>query len=110
MGFHFNHTIQVNSSYKLISKRWEYYILRYQDCNVVPYHATLLLLLGAHLNVQCINTSFWSYYSLKYAMKCEPQGAIHMDTKNVKQLGICGASNAQLQLIASLVIVKRVRI
>lgn len=74
----------------------------------MPYHATLLLFWGAYLNVQCINTSFWSYYLLKYAMKREPQGGIHMDTKNVKHLGICGASNAQLQLIALLVIAKHV--
>jgi hypothetical protein len=36
-----------------------YYRLRYQDRNVVPFHAALLLLWGAHLNVQLICRAAW---------------------------------------------------
>jgi hypothetical protein len=40
------------------TQRWEYYRPRYYDWNVVPYHATLLLLWGAHINIQRITSSY----------------------------------------------------
>jgi hypothetical protein len=46
------------------NQRWEYYRPRHYDRNVVPYHATLLLLWGAHINIQRITSSYWTYYLL----------------------------------------------
>ncbi len=37
-------------------------IQKYEDRNVVPYHASLFLLWGAHLNIQRTTPSYWSYY------------------------------------------------
>lgn len=40
----------------------EYHRPKYEDHNVVPYHASLLLLWGAHLNIQRTTPLYWSYY------------------------------------------------
>ncbi len=58
----------------------------------MPYHYTTLILWGAHMNIQRITSSYWSYYLLKYAMKCEPQGIIKLDDVNVKRLGLIDAT------------------
>ncbi len=42
---------------------------RYCDRNVVPYHPTILLLWGAHMNLQRITNHAWSFYLLKYSLK-----------------------------------------
>ena len=89
-------------------KRWEYYKPRHEDCNVVPYQASLLLVWGAHLNLQRINTTYWSYYLLKYAIKCEPHGLLNLNKKNAERLGLDGASDAQLKLMSSLIIARLV--
>ena len=60
------------------------------------------------MNIQRINTAYWSYYLLKYALKCEPHGPIQLDKTNAERLGIQGASDAQLQLISSLNIAKSI--
>jgi hypothetical protein len=39
-------------------------------------------------------------------MKCEPHGPIHLNKNNAKRSGLQGASEAQLQLISSLIIAK----
>ena len=75
-GFSFKPHVEEKTTYNSETKRWEYYRPRFKDCNVVPYHATLLLVWGAHLNLQRINTTYWLYYLLKYAMKCEPHGPL----------------------------------
>jgi hypothetical protein len=51
---------------------WQYYRPRYEDRNVVLYHCTTLILWGAHMNIQQITSSYWSYYLLKYVLNCEP--------------------------------------
>jgi len=51
------------------------------------YHPTLLLLWGAHLNIICIRSFYWSFYLLKYTMKCEPHGILNLDTKNAQPFG-----------------------
>ena len=81
---------------------------RTEDRSIVAYHASLLLMWGAHMNIQKINTAYWSYYLLKYAMKCEPHGPIQLDKTNAERLGIQGASYVQLQLISSLIIAKSI--
>ena len=72
----------------------------------MPYHATILLLWGAHINLQRVNTACWLYYLLKYAMTSEPYGPIQLDKTNTERLGLQGASNSQLQLISSFIISK----
>ena len=94
------------TTYNVDTRRRDYYRPRNEDRNVVPYHAIILLLWGAHINLQRVNTTYWSYYLLKYAMKCEPHGPIQLDKTNAERLGLQGASNSQLQLISSLIISK----
>ncbi len=52
----------------------------------------LLILWGAYMNIQQITSSHWSYYLLKYAMKCEPQGTIKLDDVSVRSLGLVNAT------------------
>ena len=47
------------------SKRWDYYRPGPEHGWVVPYHAPLLLLWGAHVNVQRITNESWSRYLCK---------------------------------------------
>jgi hypothetical protein len=51
------------------------------------------------MNIQQITSSYWSYYRLKYAMKCEPQGTIKLDDISAKSLGLVDATPLQIQLI-----------
>jgi len=81
-GFPFNAHSKHHSKFNNYMNRWEYYQPRYEDCNVVPYHESLLLLWGVYLNIQCIISSYWSYYLFKYVMKCEPHGTINLNKKN----------------------------
>ncbi len=60
--------------------------------NAVPYHCTTLILWGAHMNIQRIISTYWSYYLLKYAMKCEPQGIIKLDEVSARSLGLVDAT------------------
>jgi hypothetical protein len=41
----------------------------------------LLLFWQAHLNILCIRSSYWSFYLLKFAMKCESHGKFNLNTK-----------------------------
>ena len=104
--FLFNVHNQENSTFNFTSNRWMYYCPHHQDHNIVPYHASLLLLWSAHLNLQRIASMYWSYYLLKYAMKYEPHGAIQLNPKKAVRLELEGASTTQLQLISSLIIAK----
>jgi hypothetical protein len=56
----------------------------HEDLNVVPYHAYLLLVWNAHLDIQFIIFSYWSYYLYKYTMKCESHGTPNLNQKNVE--------------------------
>jgi hypothetical protein len=105
-GFPFASHVEPNSSFNKETNKWEYYRPRYEDWNVVPYHPTLLLLWGAHFNVLHITYSYWSFYLLKYVMKCEPCGTLNLDIKNVERLGLQNASKLQLQLISFFIISK----
>ena len=83
-GFPFPTHSEAKTTYNTESRRWDYYKPRFEDRNVVPYHASILFLWGAHMNIQRINTAYWSYYLLKYAMKCEPHGPIQLDKTNIE--------------------------
>lgn len=61
-----------------------------------------MLLWGAHCNIQKITSTSWSFYVLKYAMKCEPPGKLNLDIEAAKRLGLAGVSNAQLKAISAL--------
>jgi hypothetical protein len=84
--------IEVKLSLNIETNKWEYYTLCYEDQNVVPFHPTLLILCGAHLNIICITSSYWSLYLLKYAMKCKPHGTLNLNKKNVKRFNLQNAS------------------
>ncbi len=75
---------------------------------MVPYHCTTLILWGAHMNIQQITSSYWSYYLLKYVMKCEPQGTIKLDDVNARSLGLVDATPLQPQLISIIITTKLV--
>lgn len=94
------------ASFNPAKSRWEYFCLRKIDRNTVPYHPIVLLLWGAHCNVLRITSSSWSYYVLKYAVKCEPTGRLCLDVEAAKRLGIHGVSDAQLKVIAALTMSK----
>jgi hypothetical protein len=87
---------------------WEYYRPKHCDWNVVLYYATLLLLWGAHINVQRITSSYWSYYLLKYIMKSESYGTLNIDTSNTRRLGLDNMDPVQLQIISTMVTAKLV--
>lgn len=55
--------------YNASTQRWEYFRPRACDQNVVPYHPLVLLYWNAHMNIQRITASAWSFYLLKYACK-----------------------------------------
>jgi hypothetical protein len=48
----FPYDINLDSPVNRSTNRWEYFRLKHCDWNDVPYHFTLLLILGAHLNIQ----------------------------------------------------------
>ncbi len=60
------------------------------------------------MNIQRITSSYWSYYLLKYAMKCEPQGIIKLNDINARSLGLVDATPLQLQLISATITAKHV--
>ncbi len=60
------------------------------------------------MSIQQITSSYWSYYLLKYVMKCEPQGIIKLDDINARSLGLVDATPLQLQLILTTIIAKLV--
>ncbi len=68
------------------------------------YHESLFFLWGAHLNIQRIISSYWSYYIFKYTMKCEPYETLNLNNLNVECLGLQNVSQVQLQFISSLII------
>jgi len=47
-------------------------------------------------------------YLFKYSMKCEPYGALNLNKKKVKCLGLQIVSQMQLQFVSSLIITKLV--
>ncbi|KAG2482459.1 hypothetical protein HYH03_018605 [Edaphochlamys debaryana] len=70
------------------TQAYKYYRPSWPHRNVVPYHPVLALLWGAHMNLQRINSSNWSFYVLKYAMKAEPTGSLRLDPASCVALGL----------------------
>eukprot|EP00951_Prasinocladus_malaysianus_P048892 scaffold663445_cov75-Prasinocladus_malaysianus.AAC.1 len=61
--------------------RYLYFRRGYCDRNVVPYMPDLLLLWGAHCNVQLVTNAAFSRYLLKYALKAEEVGTPNLSTQ-----------------------------
>lgn len=64
-GFPYDINLDSHAKVNISTNRWEYFWLKHCDQNVIPYHPTLFLIWDAHLNIQIITSSFWSYYLLK---------------------------------------------
>lgn len=94
--------------FSLEKLRWTYFRPRYEDRNVVPYHPSVLLLWGAHMNLQRVTSDAWSHYLLKYALKCEPSGNFKIDAQAAKILGLHGLSETQLQAVSAYCLTKPV--
>ncbi|PNH12316.1 ATP-dependent DNA helicase PIF1 [Tetrabaena socialis] len=69
-------------------QKYVYYRPSWAHRNVSPYHPTIALLWGAHINLQRVTSSNWSFYLLKYALKCEPSGDLRLDPASRVLLGL----------------------
>jgi hypothetical protein len=101
-GYPFNAQYSRSNTYDVSSKRWCYYRPGPQHRNVVSYHPSILLLWGAHCNIQRITNDAWSRYVLKYTLKCEPHGVLNMNPDVAAALGMQNLSPTQLKVIASM--------
>jgi hypothetical protein len=75
---------------------------------VVPYHPAVLLAWGAHMNIQCVTESSWSFYVLKYAAKMMLPTNFKLDATSLSSLGLDGISEQHAQLAAASVLLKTV--
>lgn len=73
------------------------------DRVVVPYHPLVMLLWGAHMNIQAVTQQAWSLYLLKYAMKSEPNGRMCMSPEELRKIGFSNFSDAQLMVLIAMV-------
>jgi hypothetical protein len=71
------------------------------DSMVVPYHPAVLLAWGAHVNVQVVTDTAWSYYLLKYAAKEQLPALLKLDGKALQALGLDGISKQHAELAAA---------
>ncbi|KAL3155152.1 hypothetical protein ABBQ38_011208 [Trebouxia sp. C0009 RCD-2024] len=88
------------------TNRYLYHRPRHADRNVVPYHPVILLLWKAHMNLQRVTQTAWSFYVLKYAMKAEPAGHLRIDPGAMAELGLHSMSSAQLATASALILSK----
>lgn len=88
------------------TNRYLYYRPRHAVRNVVPYHPVVLLLWKAHMNLQRITQTAWSFYVLKYAMKAEPAGHLRIEPDAMAELGLSSMSSAQLATASALILSK----
>lgn len=107
-GFPYDTQQQHAPVFDSVHNRWLYFRPRYEDRNIVPYHPTVLLLWGAHMNLQKITQTSWSLYVLKYAMKCEPAGHLTVHPEAMTMLGIQELDPAQLVVASALIMSKPV--
>jgi hypothetical protein len=79
-GFPFNSQLDQQSKFNKVTLIVGNIII--QDMKIAMLCCTMnhcFFLWGAHLNIQCIISSYWSYYLFKYTMKCEPYGALNLN-------------------------------
>lgn len=63
----------------------------------------MLLLWGAHCNVQVVTNQAWSKYFLKYTMKAEPEGALNMSSNALEAMGFQPEDRLPLQVATPMV-------
>jgi hypothetical protein len=90
------------------SGRYLYFRFSDDDQFVVPYHPLILLLWRAHMNIQRITDTQWSYYVLKYASKIEPIAEMCFDQKVAESFGLYGLSDTELQVVTAALLTKPV--
>ena len=101
LGFPVDVHMNKEASIHPITGKWQYYRPGPEHRNVVPYHPVLLLLWGAHMNIQRVTNEAWSFYLLKYAMKCEPAGSLNLQPADARAIGLEGLNDMQLKLICT---------
>jgi hypothetical protein len=84
------------------TNRWEYFRLEHFHWKVVPYHPTLFLIWGAHLN------NILLLVILKYNMKVKLHGILNTNTRNAKWLGLQNVNDKHLKLISTMILAKLV--
>lgn len=67
----------------------------------MPYHPAVLLAWGAHVNVQVVTDTAWSFYLLKYAAKEQLLANLMLDGKALQALGLDGVSKEHAELAAA---------
>jgi hypothetical protein len=90
------------ASFSTTQAKWEYYRPRYEDRNVVSYHPRITIKWGSHSNFLHISAFNWSFYILKYAVKCETAENLNLDIECAKRLGPSEVSENQLKTILAL--------
>ena len=78
------------------------------DAWVVPYHPVVLSVWGAHVNLQRVTNTSWSWYVLKYAAKMILPTKLNLDADALQTLGLKGLSPQHAQLAAATVLAKPV--
>eukprot|EP00951_Prasinocladus_malaysianus_P020449 scaffold167289_cov21-Prasinocladus_malaysianus.AAC.1 len=86
---------EIEPQYNTEMKRYEYHRPRPCDRNIVEYHPLLLLLWGAHCNVQKCSSEDFSKYLMKYMMKIEPRGELVLDDNISTSIGLGGLTDVQ---------------
>lgn len=85
------------------TRRFMYSRFCAEDGLVVPYHPAVLLAWGAHVNVQVVTDTAWSFYLLKYAAKEQLPAKLMLDGKALQALGLDGISKHHAELAAATV-------
>jgi hypothetical protein len=88
--------------------RYLYFRFDNDDQYVVPYHPLILLLWRAHMNLQRITDTQWSYYVLKYASKIEPIAELCCDEHVAAAFGFHGLSVTEMQVVTAALLTKPV--
>lgn len=60
------------------------------------------------MNLQRVTNILWSFYLIKYAMKCELVGALVIDLKNVGTLGLGNLSQVQFKLVSEVLLLRTI--
>ena len=57
-----------------------------EDSRVVPYNRDILLLWGAHINIQKLVDGGWELYCAKYVAKAEPTFDLKLEDAKVENM------------------------
>ena len=104
--FPFEVHLELNPTICPQSQCWLYFRPTLEHQNVVPYHAAILLLWQAHMNIQKVTDTGLSYYLLKYAMKTEPIGKLRLEPTNTIGFGLNSIDPTKLKLISTYLLSK----